>query len=421
MAGVARISYTVFYDLSIPAFAIKTTNHSTPMLDLQSAQFYMKQNAIDAWLMYDFRGNNPVFWQALGMEEATSRRNYLFVPRDGEPILLVHAIDRLLFDGAPFYRQEYLTWRQMHDAIDDMLKPFMNVAMEYSPDCALPAHAFVDAGTVELVRSFGKKVVSSADLFQVAAAKWSQESLKLHEKACEQVLDVKDKAFAYIGEHLGRDSLTEYEVQQFIRSEFDARGLITDHGPIVGVNEHSGDPHYEPSEQIHSVIRPGDWILIDLWAKYPDPLAVYCDVTFTGFAGSDVPSHNREVFDVVTGARDVAIDFLLERYRAGKPTAGFEVDDVTRSFIARHGYGDHFGHRTGHSMGVSPSPHALGANIDNLETHDTRELIPGVGFSIEPGVYLKEFGVRSEVDVFMHPDKGPTVTTEIQRDVILVG
>ena len=408
--------FTIFDD-GYFAFQIQ----KNPVLDLNAAQFYMKQNRIDSWLMYDFRGNNPVLWHALGEPKPTSRRNYLFVPAEGDPVLLVHAVDRLLFDDAPYFKQEYLKWREMQDMIEDLLRSSVRVAMEYSEDCALPMHAFVDAGTVELIRSFGKEVVSSADLFQVAAARWSNESILLHERACVEVLEVKDLAFQYIGDHLGREDLNEYEVQQFIRDQFESRGLITDHGPIVGVNAHSGDPHYEPGPDVHDPIRPGDWILIDLWAKYPDAEAVYCDVTFTGYAGKNVPDKNREVFDIVIGARDAAIEFLDTRYREGRPVKGYEVDDVTRRFIAERGYGDYFRHRTGHSMGVSPSPHALGANIDNLETHDTRELIGGVGFSIEPGIYLPEFGVRSEVDVLMHPDRGPTVTTEIQTDVILVG
>jgi Xaa-Pro aminopeptidase len=381
----------------------------------------MRQKGIDSWLMYDFRGNNPVMWHALGGPQMTSRRNYLFIPKEGEPILLVHAVDRLLFDDLPFFKQEYLTWREMQSNLEDLLRPSISVAMEYSEDCALPMHAFVDAGTVELIRSFGKQIVSSADLFQVSAARWSDESLVLHERACVEVLDVKDRAFDYIRENLGNESLSEYEVQQFIRDEFERRGLITDHGPIVGVNAHSGDPHYEPTADKHAPVRPGDWVLIDLWAKYPDPMAVYCDVTFTGYAGSVVPAKHQEVFDVVTGARDAAIDYLVTSYREGVTVKGFQVDDVCRRRIQAAGYGEYFSHRTGHSMGVSPSPHALGANIDNLETHDTRELTGGVGFSIEPGVYLPEFGVRSEVDVFMHPSTGPKVTTEIQTEVILLG
>ncbi len=391
------------------------------MIDLKAARDYMHEHDIDGWLMYDFRANNPVLWQALGGVQATSRRNFVWIPARDEPLCLVHVIDRLLFVNAPFEKREYLTWQEMHSVLQDLLAGCKRVAMEYSPNGALPMHAFVDGGTLELIRSFGLEVVSSADLFQMAAARWSAKSLDLHRKACVEVLATKDAAFDYIREHLGRDDLNEYEVQQFIRSEFERRGLVTDHGPIVGVNSHSGDPHYEPSAEEHAPIKPGDWILIDLWAKYPDPEAVYCDVTFTGYAGSSVPEECRKVFDLVTGARDAAIELLQKAWEHERVLQGWQVDEASRGFIERAGYGKYFRHRTGHSMGPSPTPHALGANIDNLETHDTRQLVPGVGFSIEPGIYLPEFGVRSEVDVYVDRTDGPIVTTEIQRDPILVG
>jgi len=391
------------------------------MIDLKAAREYMHANDVDGWLMYDFRGNNPVMWQVLGGAQATSRRNFVWIPARDEAICLIHVIDRLLFQGAAFPKREYLTWQEMHAALQDMLVGCKRVAMEYSPNGALPMAAFVDAGTIELIRSFGVDVTASADLFQVAAARWSAKSVDLHRKACVEVLATKDAAFEYIRERLGRDDLTEYEVQQFIRSEFDRRGLITDHGPIVGVNQHSGDPHYEPGPDNHSPIRPGDWILIDLWAKHADPEGVYCDVTFTGYAGSAAPAKCREIFNLVAGARDRAIEILQSAWKEGTVLQGWQVDDAARKHIADAGYSKFFRHRTGHSMGPAPSPHALGANIDNLETHDTRRLIPGVGFSIEPGVYLPEFGVRSEVDVYIDEIDGPTVTTEIQREPILVG
>lgn len=390
------------------------------MIDLKAAREYMQSHDVDGWLMYDFRANNPVLWQVLGEMQSTSRRNYVWIPARDEPICLIHVIDRLLFQNAPFPKREYLTWQEMHGALQDLLVGCKRVAMEYSPNGALPMHSFVDAGTVELIRSFGLDVVSSADLFQIAAAKWSPKSVDLHRRACVEVLATKDAAFDFIRERLGRDDLGEYEVQQFIRSEFERRGLVTDHGPIVGVNEHSGDPHYEPTVDNHSLIRPGDWILIDLWAKHPDAEGVYCDVTFTGYAGSDVPPKCREIFDLVTGARDKAIDLLQTSWNASTVLQGWQVDDAARKHIVDAGYGQYFRHRTGHSMGPAPSPHALGANIDNLETHDTRRLIPGTGFSIEPGVYLPEFGVRSEVDVYIDENDGPVVTTEIQREPILL-
>ncbi len=391
------------------------------MIDLNAARDYMQSHDIDGWLMYDFRANNPVLWQVLGGTQSTSRRNYVWVPARDEAVCLIHVIDRLLFEGAPFPKREYLTWQEMHEALQDLLAGCERVAMEYSPNGALPMHAFVDAGTVELIQSFGLEVVSSADLFQVAAARWSKKSVDLHRKACIEVLAVKDAAFDYIREHLGREDLNEYEVQQFIRGEFDRRGLVTDHGPIVGVNSHAGDPHYEPDAENYAPIRDGDWILIDLWAKYPDPEAVYCDITFTGFAGSDVPDRFRKIFDLVTGARDRAIEVLKDAWVEGTVLQGWQVDDACRKHISDAGYGEYFRHRTGHSMGPAPSPHALGANIDNLETHDTRRLIAGVGFSIEPGIYLPEFGVRSEVDVYIDEVEGPTVTTELQTEPILVG
>lgn len=391
------------------------------MIDLKAARDYMQSHDIDGWLMYDFRANNPVLWQVLGGTQSTSRRNYVWVPARDEAVCLIHVIDRLLFEGAPFPKREYLTWQEMHGALQDLLAGCERVAMEYSPNGALPMHAFVDAGTIELIQSFGLEVVSSADLFQVAAARWSKKSVDLHRKACIEVLAVKDAAFDYIRENLGREALNEYEVQQFIRGEFDRRGLVTDHGPIVGVNSHAGDPHYEPDAENYAPIRDGDWILIDLWAKYPDPEAVYCDITFTGFAGSDVPDRFRKIFDLVTGARDRAIEVLKDAWVEGTVLQGWQVDDACRKHISDAGYGEYFRHRTGHSMGPAPSPHALGANIDNLETHDTRRLIAGVGFSIEPGIYLPDFGVRSEVDVYIDEAEGPSVTTEIQTEPILVG
>ncbi|MGA7306866.1 MAG: Xaa-Pro peptidase family protein [Rhodothermales bacterium] len=391
------------------------------MIDLNAARDYMQSHDIDGWLMYDFRANNPVLWQVLGGTQSTSRRNFVWVPARDEAVCLIHVIDRLLFEGAPFPKREYLTWQEMHEALQDLLAGCERVAMEYSPNGALPMHAFVDAGTVELIQSFGLEVVSSADLFQVAAARWSKKSVDLHRKACIEVLAVKDAAFDYIREHLGREDLNEYEVQQFIRGEFDRRGLVTDHGPIVGVNSHAGDPHYEPDAENFAPIRGGDWILIDLWAKYPDPEAVYCDITLTGFAGSDVPDRFRKIFDLVTGARDRAIEVLKDAWVEGTVLQGWQVDDACRKHISDAGYGEYFRHRTGHSMGPAPSPHALGANIDNLETHDTRRLIAGVGFSIEPGIYLPDFGVRSEVDVYIDEVEGPTVTTELQTEPILVG
>lgn len=392
------------------------------MESMKRAQAYMASQAIDGWLLYDFRGSNPVFQRVVGREAATTRRNLLWMPREGAPVLLAHGLDKQLFEGVPFERVVYTSWPELRQWVQETLGGQGRVAMEYSPGGAIPMHSWVDGGTIEMVRGLGAEVVSSADLFQAAIAAWSPEAVRLHREACAIVAQVKDDAFAFIGERLAAEqSVTEYDVQQFIREAFTRHGLETDHGPIVGVNAHSGDPHYEPSATQHASIRRGDWILIDLWAKHPGPEGVYCDITWTGYAGAEVPARHREVFETVLRARDAVVERLHQAWQAQEGLQGWQLDQVARDVIAEAGYGDYFTHRTGHSMGPSPTPHALGANLDNLETHDTRSIMPGTGFSVEPGIYLPEFGVRSEIDVYVDPEAGPQVTTEVQREVICLG
>ena len=317
--------------------------------------------------------------------------------------------------------KHYVTWQELQQSLAHALSSIGRVAMEYSPGNAIPIHSYVDAGTVELVRSLGVEVVSSANLFQVAATSWSEKSVQLHRKACKEVNEVKDGAFALIGEKLrAGETVFEHEIAQFIRDQFDRRDLYIDHGPTVAVNAHSGDPHYSPSPSNPTPIQKGDWILIDLWGKYRDPEAVYCDITWTGFAGAAIPDKHQEVYDVVTGARDAVVAALKQAWESNTPLQGWQMDQVARDFINERGYGQYFTHRTGHSMGVSPTPHALGVNLDNYETHDTRSILPGVGFSVEPGVYMPEFGVRSEIDMYVDPVEGPVVTSSIQRDAIRI-
>ena len=388
---------------------------------ISKAQTYMKDHAIDGWLLYDFRGSNPVFWQTLGTQHPTSRRNFVWIPAKGEACVMAHSLDKLEFNDVDLPRKIYVTWQEMHTTLRTLMDGCGRVAMEYSPGNAIPMHAWVDAGTIELVRAMGVEVVSSANLFQVAATAWSPQSVALHQKACLEVNAVKDAAFARIGDKLkAGDSVNEYEIQQFIREQFDQRNLYIDHGPIVAVNEHSGDPHFEPSADNHSEIKKGDWVLIDLWAKYRDAPAVYCDITWTGFAGSDVPEKHQQIFDIVIGARDAVVDSVQQAWRDQVTLQGWQLDRVARDFITARGYGEYFAHRTGHSMGVSPTAHALGVNLDDLETHDTRAILPGVGFSVEPGIYLPEFGVRSEIDMYVDPAEGPVVTTSIQREIIRI-
>ena len=393
-----------------------------PMPDLEKAQTYMREQAIDGWLLYDFRESNPVFWYLLGMKQQTTRRNYLFIPARGQARLLAHGLDKLLFEDVRVPVELYTSWQEMQDWLRQALDSCNRVAMEYSPGGAIPMHSWVDAGTVELMRGLGAEVVSSANLFQVAAASWSAEAVASHQRACTEVAETKDAAFDFIAQKLrAGEPVNEYEAQQFIRDQFAQRGMITDHGPIVAVNAHSGDPHFEPSADEHDPIQPGDWVLIDLWAKFPGDQDVFSDITWVGYVGETVPERHQQVYDIVAGARDAVVEGIQQAWRDGVTMQGWQADMLARDHIAEAGYGDYFVHRTGHSMGPGATVHALGVNLDNLETHDTREILPGVGFSVEPGIYLPEFGVRLEIDVYVDPNEGPVVTTPIQREVILIG
>ncbi len=391
------------------------------MHTLDNAQTYMHEQAIDGWLLYDFRESNPVFWHLLGTRKATSRRNYLFIPRRGPARLLAHGLDKQLFEDAGVAVERYTSWTELHAWLRQVLDPCNRVAMEYSPGGAIPMHSWVDAGTVDLVRALGVEVVSSANLFQVAAASWSGASVDSHRRACKEVAETKDAAFDFIAQKLrAGEAVDEYQVQQFIRRQFEQRGLITDHGPIVAVGPHSGDPHYEPSAENHASIHQGDWVLIDLWAKFPGDQDVYSDITWVGFAGETVPEKHQQIYDIVAGARDAVVEGIQQAWKSGETVQGWQADMMARNYIAEAGYGEYFVHRTGHSMGPGPTVHALGVNLDNLETHDTREILPGVGFSVEPGIYLPEFGVRSEIDVYVDPAAGPLVTTPVQQEVIRI-
>jgi Xaa-Pro aminopeptidase len=276
----------------------------------------------------------------------------------------------------------------------------------------------VDAGTVELVRKAGVEVISSADLVQQFEARWTEANLEQHLAAGRKVDQIRRDAFRMAGEKLRAGAtVTEFAVKQFIRDRFTAAGLVTDHGPIVGVNENSSDPHYEPQAGATREIRKGDWLLIDMWAKADTADGVYYDITWTGFCGAEPPPRMVNVFDIVKGARDRAVRFIQDGIGAGRTLRGYDVDDVARGFIREQGFGESFFHRTGHSIGTEV--HGAGANMDNLETHDERRIIPQTCFSIEPGIYLPEFGVRSEVNVFVGDD-GARVTGEAQERIVLV-
>lgn len=384
-------------------------------------QTAMRARGIDAWLVYDFRGSNPVFWQLLGERRQTSRRVLLCLRQEGEPALLGSAVEPQALAGMGVSLDLYSSREQFAAKLAALIKKGERVAMEYSPGGELPILSWVDGGTLDRVRSLGVEVVSSADLCQVALATWSAAALAAHSDACAQVAAVKDEAFAHIRYSLeNHTATTEYEVQQFIAAQFQQRGLDMDHPPIVAVNAHSGDPHYAPQESELAPIKHGDWILIDLWARHPGEAHPFADMTWVAYAGSRVPSEEQRIFDIVKEARDAVVERVQRAWQERETVRGWQLDRVARDRIEAAGYGPQFVHRTGHSLGPGPSIHALGANLDDLETHDTREILPATGFSVEPGIYLPTFGVRLEIDVYIDAERGPIVTTPVQEAPVLL-
>ena len=383
---------------------------------IHDAQEYLAGESVPGWLIYDYLGCNPVLAQVAPASGHVTRPVFLYVPASGSPTLLTHHVDAGKFADSGVKAIVYSSRATLESALRDTLAGISAVAMEYSPRNSLPRVSRVDAGTVELVRSMGPDVVSSADLMQYATQRWSPEQLAGHRRAADKLGRIVNEAFARIGQRLA-DGVTEFEIAEFIRRRFREEGLTTADGPIVSTNAHCSDPHYEPAAEGSSVIGPGDWVLIDLWAREDTPGSVYADITWTAYVGDNPPERNREIFDIVLGARDAALDFLKDAHAAGDPIQGWQADDVARRYITDHGYGEYFTHRLGHS--IYHTVHGEGVNLDNFETHDTRRIIPGVGFSIEPGIYLPEFGVRSEIDAYMSED-GPYASSPVQRDIVLI-
>ena len=391
------------------------------MFSLEAAQSFLRQAKIDAWLVYDFRGSNPVFRQLLDQSRSATRPAFLVIRPDGEPILLTHPVDQAAFRTVSYPRRFYRGWVEMHAKLKELLGEVRVLALEYSSEGSLPAAASVDAGTVELLRSWGHEITSSADLFQVAAAAWDDAALKSHQRASALVAEVKDAAFDHVRDAIRRGrTVSEYELQQFILAGFVGRGLETTDVPIVQANGHSGDLYYEPTAESSAPIGRGDWLLIDIWARLPGRQNVFADIAWVAFGGDEAPARHRAVFEIVRGARDKAVGHLQACWERNEVVQGWQVDEVARGHIVAAGYGENFLHRTGHSLGPGERLHGLGVNIDNLETKDTRLILPRLGFSIEPGIYLPEFGVRLEINVFVDPVSGPTVTTPSQDHIALL-
>jgi Xaa-Pro aminopeptidase len=390
------------------------------MFDLHAVQSALRNLGIDGWLLYDFRGLNVLARRVLGLpsDAMLSRRWFYFVPANGEPRKLVHRIEPHALDLVPGARQVYLRWQELEAGVASLVGGSRRVAMEYVPRNANPYVSRVDAGTVELVRANGVEVVPSGDLVQLFEATWDDAQWAMHLEAARHTRSAYDAAFAFIVDRVRRDGrVRETEVQKRIVDHFDAHGLTADHPPIVAVGPHSGDPHYEPSATEDGVIREGDFVLVDLWAKLKKPRAVYSDLTWTCFVGREVPARHREIFQVVARARDAAIACVRSAFAARRPLRGWEVDRAARAVIDTAGYCEYFCHRTGHSIGQET--HGNGANMDDLETREERRVLPRTCFSVEPGIYLPEFGVRSEVNVFVDAEDQVHVTGgEPQTEIV---
>jgi Xaa-Pro dipeptidase len=379
-----------------------------------------EEPGLDGWLFYDFRHSDPLSYSVLLLDAHVhvTRRWYYWVPANGTPVKLVHGIEPHVLDSLPGTRECYVSWRSRQAMLQHILHGAKRVAMQYSPYNAIPYVARVDAGTIELVNSFGIEVVTSANLVQQFEAVWDETQLQSHRVAAESLRRIVDEAFRHVGSMVAQGkAFGEYDLQQFILSRFQQHGLVTSSPPIAAVNEHSADPHYSPTKETNRPIHSGDLVLIDLWAKQPAPGAVYADITWTGFVGGTVPDRHRQIFEIVRSARDAALAFVQGRIHAGNFPCGWEVDDVCRQVIEKAGYGERFIHRTGHSIGVEV--HGNGANIDNLETQDSRRLMARTGFSIEPGIYLPgEFGIRSELDVYVSTDEAAVYGLPLQTEIV---
>ena len=387
-------------------------------MDLKAIQTALHERGFDAWLFYDHHHRDPIAYKVLDIPESlmVTRRWFYVIPREGEPVKLVHRIEAGHLDSLPGTKRVYSSWRELWDNLQAMLVKFRTVAMQYSPNNLIPYIGLVDAGTVELVKSFGKEVVSSGDLVARFEAAWSPEQIESHYAARDVIDALIPEAFKEIGRRVRAGKVTEFEIQQWFAVNFKREGIFTEDLPIVAVNANSGNPHYEPKCRRLGANQRRRFRAAGRLGKKNTPHAVYYDITWTGVIGTPTDRHI-EIFNIVTGGRDAGVKKVQEAYAGKRRIAGWEVDQATREHITNAGYGEYFVHRTGHSIGEHV--HGNGANMDNLETKDDREIIPNTCFSVEPGVYLPEFGVRSEVNVLIH-NGAAEVTGKIQRELVLI-
>jgi Xaa-Pro aminopeptidase len=389
-------------------------------LSIPAVQGALREEGLDGWLLYDFHGSNPIARRLAGLDTAgkmTTRRWYYLIPASGDPRKLMHAIEPYNLDHLPGGTTIYSQRETLASGLQAVLGGMKRIAMEYSPRNAIPYISRVDAGTVEAIRSLGTDVVSSGDLVQRFEAVWSADALRTHRAASDALYRIKDRAFAFVRERRRAGAVTEIDVQRAMTGWFAEEGLISDAPPVVAAQENAGNPHYMPTGETHRAIGAGEIVLLDLWGKLSDAGAVYADITWVGFTGTNVPETFVTAFNAARDGRDAAIALVQSRVAAGQEVRGFEVDRACRDVLEAAGYGADFIHRTGHSLGTEV--HGNGVHMDDFETHDERRLIPGTGFTVEPGVYTKTFGVRTEINMYVGEREAP-VTGPVQTEFVLL-
>jgi len=392
-------------------------------MDLSAIQNALLNEGLDGWLFYDFHNRDAIAARILKMDTTrfASRRWYYFIPAKGEPQKLVHNIEPWRCDHLPGKKNIYLPWQQQQQLLKEILSNSKKVAMQYSPNNAIPYVSIVDGGTIELVRSFGVEVVSSGNLVSIFESHLSMEDYQSHCRAAESMQFIKDAAFKEIARRIKTgNNPTEYEIYEFMIGLYKEHNMICEDGPIVAINEHAADPHFEPRKDITTKIKEGDLVLIDLWAKKNEKGAIYYDITWMGYVGTEVPEKIEKIFQIARAGREAALNLVKERFAKKQSVCGWEVDDVCRKVITDAGYGQYFIHRTGHNIGEEV--HGNGCHIDNLETKDERIIIPGTCFSVEPGIYMpdEKLGFRTEIDVFVTDEDNVEVSGKQQEKVIQI-
>ncbi len=390
---------------------------------IDKIQNYLKEENKDAWILVDYENRNKTLVSFLG-EKMLTRKIFMVFPKDGKPYLITHLIDTVFLNdegtNSVFDLKIYKTWNEMLELEKECFKSYKNVIMDISNDGLLPRVSLADYGSVEFIKNLGINIYSSGDILEEFSAAYDEEAYNLQLLACEKTLKIKDEAFALIKKDiLEKGQSDEYRIQKFICDRFRKEGMVYDDPAIVAVSKNASNPHYGPSENIHSPIYKGDVVLIDMWAKMDHKNAVYADITWMGYVGEEIPKVVEERFSILRNAVDSAFKFLEDNL-PNKRVEGWEVDDVSRDVVTKAGFGEFFTHRTGHNISVDVSPHGPGVNIDNYESHDTRKIIPHISFSLEPGIYAPDFGMRVETDIYIDSNYKPHMVAGRQEKVIAI-